>query len=213
MSTNTPSRLVEVDSPTIPPALHIRETFRPYDKCDIYDANLIQTIILSSRHHTLLYANKYPELPLPVSYTSPRASIDSVHCVIVETDINRPSRELTFPHYIDCPPNQSAKIPLPCYIPVFGYFSRNIPGCFVTKSEGFSKGDIVRLGGSEMREAVVEGVGQLGRDFISYDIREVGCLPFESPLTTQLIAPLSSCCPFYLQLLILVYVTLFSCLI
>jgi hypothetical protein len=149
MSTNTPSRLVEVDSPTLPPALHIRETFHPYDECDIYDTDLIWTIILSSRHHTLLYANKYPELPLPVSYMSPRASIDSVHHIIVETNINRPSQELTFPHYIDCPPNQSAKISLPRYI----------PGCFVTKSEGFSKGDIVRLGGSETRKAVVEGVG------------------------------------------------------
>ena len=149
MSTNTPSRLVEVDSPTLPPALHIHETFHPYDECDIYDADLIQTIILNSHHHTLLYANKYPELPLPVSYTSPRASIDSVHRVIVETDINRPSRELTFPHYIDCPPNQSAKIPLPHYIPVFGYFNRNIPECFVMKSEDFNTGDIVRLGGSK----------------------------------------------------------------
>ena len=182
-------------------------------QCDIYDTDLIQTIILSSRHHTLLYANKYPKLPLLVSYMSPRASINSVHRIIVETDINRPSQELTFPHYIDCPPNQSAKIPFPRYIPVFEYFSRNIPGCFVMKSEGFSKGDVVRLGGSKMWEAVVEGVGQLGRDFISYDIREVGCLPFESQLTTQLIAPLLSCHPFYLQLLIMVYITLFSCLI
>jgi hypothetical protein len=204
MSINTPSRLIEVNSPIIPLALHIRETFHPYDECDIYYADLIRTIILSSRHHTFLYANKYPELPLPVSYMSPRASIDSVHRIIVETDINRPSQELTFPHYIDCPPNQSTKIPLPHYIPVFGYFSRNIPGCFVTKSEGFNKGDIVRLGGSETREAVVEGVGQLGRDFISYYIREVGCLPIGSQLTTQFIAPLSSCQPFYLQVLILV---------
>ena len=150
MSTNTPSRLVEVDSPTLPPALHIRKTFHPYDKCDIYDADLIWTIILSSRHHTLLYPNKYPELPLLVSHTSPRASINSVCRIIVETNINRPSRELTFPHYIDCPPNPSAKIPLPHYIPVFGYFSRNIPGCFVMKSKGFKKGDIIRLGGSEI---------------------------------------------------------------
>ena len=50
----------------------------------------------------------------------------------------------------------------------------------------------------------------MGRDFISYDIREVGCLLIESHLTTQLIAPLSGCKPFFLQLLIMVYVTLFS---
>ena len=100
--------------------------------------------------------------------------------------------------------------PLPCYIPVFGYFSRNIPGCFVMRSKGFKKGDIIRLGGSEMWEAVVEGMGCVGRDFISYDIHEVGCLPIGSHLTTQLIAPLSSCKPFFLQLLIMVYVTIFS---
>ena len=49
----------------------------------------------------------------------------------------------------------------------------------------------------------------MGRDFIGYDIHEVGCLPIGSHLTTQLIVPLSSCKPFFLQLLIMVYVTLF----
>ena len=66
------------------------------------------------------------------------------------------------------------------------------------------------MGGSETREAVVEGMGCVGRDFISYDIREVGCLLIKSHLTTQLIAPLWSCKPFFLQLLVIVYVTLFS---
>ena len=116
--------------------------------------------------------------------------MDSIHCIILETDINRPSWEIPFPHYIDCPPMQSSRIPLSHYIPVFGYFSRNIPGCFVTTFKGFKKGVIIRLGGSEMQEVVVEGMGCVGRDFISYDIHEVGCLPIESHLTTQLIAPL-----------------------
>ena len=137
---DAPSQLAEVNSPTIPPALHIHETFYPSDECDIYDANLIQTILLKSYHHSFIYADKYPELPLPASYMSPRASMDSIHHIILETDINRPPQELPFPHYIDCPPKQSAKIPLPHYIPVFGYFSRNIPGCFVTTSEGFKRG-------------------------------------------------------------------------
>jgi hypothetical protein len=119
--------------------------------------------------------------------------MDSICCFIAETDINRPSQELAFPHYIDCPSNQSTKVPLPCYIPVFGYFSRNIPRCSMTKSEGFKKGDIVRSGGSETREAIVEGVGQLESDFISYNIHKVGCLPIMSHLTTQLIAPLLCC--------------------
>jgi hypothetical protein len=79
--------LVEVDYPTIPPALHICETFNPSDECDVYDADLIQTIILGFRHHSFIYPNKYPKLPLPVSYTSPRASMDSIHHFIVETDI------------------------------------------------------------------------------------------------------------------------------
>lgn len=58
---DAPSQLVEVDSPTIPPALHIRETFIPSDECDVYDADLIRTIILSSRHHYFKYPNKYPD--------------------------------------------------------------------------------------------------------------------------------------------------------
>lgn len=210
---DTPSRLAETNSPTIPPALHIRETFHPSDECDVYDADLIRSIILGSRHHSFIYPHKYPELPLPVLYASPRASMDSIHRIILETDINRPPQDLPFPHYIDCPPNHSAKIPLPRYIPVFGYFSRNIPGCYVTKSEGFRKGDIVRLGGSETREAIVEGVGCLGRDFIGYNIREVGCIPARSLSTTHLIAPLSSCQSIFFRLLILMYVTLFSPLI
>jgi hypothetical protein len=205
--------LVEVDSPTIPPVLHIRETFNPSDECDVYDANLIWTIILSSRCHSFIHPNKYPKLPLLVSYTSPRASMDSIHHFIVETDVNRPSWELTFPHYINCPPNQSTNIPIPRFIPVSGYFSRNIPGCFMTKSEGFKKGDIVGLGGSEMQEAVVEGVSWLGKDFISYNIQEVGYLPIGSQMTTQLIAPSSSCQSPFLQILILAYITLFSCFI
>ena len=64
-----------------------------------------------------------------------------------------------------------------------------------------------------MWEAFVEGGGQLRRDFISYNICEIGCLPTRSQLTTQLIACLSSCQPFFLQLLILTYVMLISCLI
>ena len=66
------------------------------------------------------------------------------------------------------------------------------------------------MGGSETQEAVVEGMGCVGRDFISYDIHEVGCLLIESHLTTQVIAPLLSCKPFFLQLLIIVYIMLFS---
>ena len=81
---------------------------------------------------------------------------------------------------------------------------------FCDEIRRLQKGDIIRLGGSETQEAVVEGMGCVGRDFISYDICEVGCLLTRSHLTTQLIAPLLSCKPFFLQLLIMVYVTLFS---
>ena len=140
---DAPSRLAEVDSPTIPPVLHICETFHPSDECNIYDANLIWTILSKSYHHSFIYANKYPELPLPASYTSPRMSMDSIHHIILETHINRPSWEFPFLHYIDCLPKQSARIPLPHYIPLFGYFSRNILGCFVMTSDSFKKGDVV----------------------------------------------------------------------
>ena len=36
ISMDAPSRLAEVNPPTIPPVLHICETFHPSDECDIY---------------------------------------------------------------------------------------------------------------------------------------------------------------------------------
>ena len=59
-------------------------------------------------------------------------------------------------------------------------------------------------------ERLLLKMGCVGRDFISHNVCEVGCLPIRNHLTTQSIAPLSSCKPFFLQLLIIVYVTLFS---
>ena len=47
--------------------------------------------------------------------------------------------------------------------------------------------------------------GQVSLIGIKYSM----AIPIESHLTTQLIAPLLSCKPFFLQLLIMVYVTLF----
>jgi hypothetical protein len=50
-------------------------------------------------------------------------------------------------YYIDYPPQQSASILIPCGFIAHGFFSPNIPGCFVLEDEKlYLKGDICKLG-------------------------------------------------------------------
>ena len=148
---------------------------------------------------------------MPVAFGPQRASIESVRCLILETDINRPSQNISFLHYIDCPPNQSATVPLPHQVTALGYFSLKVPQCFVSNiGEGLNIGDIVGLGSAGPQQAVIEGVEEVGRYFVRYAIREVSSIPLESDMTTQLVAPLSSLQPFPLWFLALIYVTLFA---
>ena len=87
-----------------------------------------------------------PILPLPVSLAPSQLSIKSVHKLILATDVNL-SNHTHLPHCIDYPPLQSASIPIPHQFIAHGFFSPNIPGCFISEDmRMYSKGDIVALG-------------------------------------------------------------------
>ena len=103
-----------------------------------------------------------PSKPLPQ-----QPSLDSACRLVFETDINKPPHSLSFPVYANCPPKQSATVPIPNCVKAPGYFSPDIPGCFVTHfCGGFRKTDVVKLGDVGLWQVVVEGVEEFGRDFV-----------------------------------------------
>ena len=73
-----------------------------------------------------------------------------------------------------------------------GYFSPNIPGCFVLdRKEGFLKGDVVVLGQDTCRKVVMEEIIEVGKHFILYKVKEVGLIPMGGVWITQLVNPLN----------------------
>ena len=90
-----------------------------------------------------------PVLPLLVSFAPSRPSIESVYQLILDTDINSPNHI----------PHQSASIPITRRLTAHGYFSPNIPGCFISDDKvAYQKGDIVALGPDARRKVVMEGI-------------------------------------------------------
>ena len=79
---------------------------------------------------------------------------------------------------------------IPCStLSMHGYFSPNIPGCFISDhKEGFLKGDIVVLGQDTCQKVVMEEIIEVGRHFILYKVREVGLIPMGGVWITQLVA-------------------------
>ena len=74
-----------------------------------------------------------------------------------------------------------------------GYFSPNIPGCFISDhKEGFLKGDIVVLGQDTCQKVVMEEIIEVGKHFILYKVKEVRLIPKGDVQITQLVAPLTS---------------------
>jgi hypothetical protein len=127
---------------------HVYKTFRPSEDFAAFEAEFIHPVIQRSHGNNLIYSSKLLDLPLPVSFASHCCSIKSLHQTFVNTDINQPSWEITFPHYIAPSPNQSAQIPVLNCVLVHGHFSLKNPECFVVKDGGgFRFGDIVVLGG------------------------------------------------------------------
>lgn len=82
----------------MPLVLHIYEAFCSHEDDDTYDAAVLQFIIQGSHTHFYIYAIKHPNFPLPASFEPLRPSIDSVHCIILEIDVNKPSLDIFLPH-------------------------------------------------------------------------------------------------------------------
>jgi hypothetical protein len=92
--------------------LHVFKTFDPDEDYDTFRRHIILPIIHGSHNHQYIYYTNKPALPLPMSFAPTRHSIESVHRLILETDINS-SSHIPFLHYINYPPQQFASIPIP----------------------------------------------------------------------------------------------------
>jgi hypothetical protein len=174
------------------PQPHVFETFCFSKDYEAFRRQVILPTICGSNDHQYIYYFDKPALPLPVSFAPSWPSIESVHKLILDTDINLPNC-IPFPHYVDYPPCQSTSILITRCITAHGYFSPNIPGCFISDDKvAYQKGDIVALGPDAHWKVVMEGVMEVGRYFILYEVKEVGSLPIGHVRTTQLVAPLNS---------------------
>ena len=93
-----------------------------------------------------------------------------------------------------------------------GYFSPNIPGCFVSDhKKGFLKGDIVVFGQDIGQKAVMEEIIEVGKHFILYKVKEVGLIPMGGVQIIQLVAPLNSHLLVLLHFLLLIIMAFFPC--
>jgi hypothetical protein len=193
------------------PQPHDFETFRFSEDYEAFRRQVILPIICDSHdHQDISYLDK-PVLPLPVSFAPSRPSIKSVYQLILDTDINSPNH-IPFTHYVDHPPHQSASIPITRRLTAHGYFGLNIPGCFISDEKlAYRKGDIVALGPDACRKVVMEGVMEVGRYFILYEVKEVGSFPIGHIRTTQLVAPLNLHPSVLLHFLALILMVLFPC--
>jgi hypothetical protein len=157
--------------------LHVVKTFDPDEDYNAFWKYISLPIICGSHDHQYIYYTDKPALPLLVSFAPTWHLIESVHRLILETNINS-SSHIPFLYYIDYPPQQSSSIPIPCHFIAHGCFSPNIPGCFVLEDKKlYLKGDIVVFGVDGPWEAVVDGVKEVGRYFLMFEIREVGTIP------------------------------------
>jgi hypothetical protein len=175
----------------IPPP-HVFETFHFSKDYEAFWKQVILPSIHDSHDHQYIYYSNKPALPLPVSFSPPQPSIELVYKLILDTDINSPNC-VPFPHYVNYPPRQSASILITRCLSAHGYFSLNIPGCFISDDKvAYQKGDIVALGPDAHWKVVIEGVMEVGRYFILYEVKEVGSFPIGHFWTTQLVALLNS---------------------
>ena len=130
----------------------------------------------------------------------------------MDTDVNL-TNFTPFVHYGSYPPCQSASIPIPRRFSAHGYFSPNIPGCFVSDyKDGFLKGDIVVLGQDAGRKVMMEEIIEVGKHFILYKVKEVGLIPMGGVQITHLVAPLKSHLSVFLCFLLLIVMVFFPCL-
>jgi hypothetical protein len=75
----------------------------------------------------------------------------------------------------------------------------------------YQKGDIVALGPDACRKVVMEGIMEVGRYFILYEVNKVGSFPIGHVWTTQLVAQLNLHSSVLLHFLALILKALFPC--
>jgi hypothetical protein len=193
------------------PQPHVFETFHFSEDYETFRRQVILLAIRGSHDHQYIYYSDKPALLLPVSFAPSRPSIESAYNLILATDIDSPNH-IPFPHYIDYPPCQSASILIARCLTAHGHFSPNIPGCFISEGKvAYQKGDIVVLGPDVCWKVVMEGVMEVGRYFILYEVKEVGSIPIGHIRTTQLVAPLKLHLSVLLRFLALILMVFFPC--
>jgi hypothetical protein len=193
------------------PQPHVFETFHFNKDYEAFQKHIILPAICDSHDHQYIYYSDLPGFPLLVSFAPSRPLIKSVYKLILNTDINSPNH-VPFPHYIDYSPCQSASIPIARCLTAHGHFHPNIPGCFILEDKvAYQKSDIVALGPDVHQKVVMEGVMEVGRYFILYEIQEVGSIPIGHVWTTQLVAPLNLHLSVFLCFLALILMTFFPC--
>jgi hypothetical protein len=120
------SKQVPIDKPA-----YVYETLRASRDYSAFEAEVICPIIRGTHQQSYIYPSKFPKLLLPISYASPHRSVESICRLILETDYNHPSQDITCPHYIAPSPNQSAHVPITRHILVSGNFRLKYPGYFM----------------------------------------------------------------------------------
>jgi hypothetical protein len=190
------------------PQPHVFETFHFNEDYEAFQKQVILPLICDSHDHQYIYYSNKLALPLPVSFAPSQPLIESVHKLILDTDINSPNW-VPFPHYIDYPPCQSTSILIAQCLTAHGHFSLNIPGCSISDDKvAYLKGNIVALGPDAHQKVLMEGVMEVGRYFILYEVQEVGSIPIGRVRTTQLVAPLNS----HVSVLLPMILLILSCL-
>jgi hypothetical protein len=209
--TSSSSKSGSAKQPSDIPQPHVFETFHFSKDYEAFQREVILPTICGSHDRQYISYTDKPTPPLPVSFAPSQPSIESVYKLILDTDINSPIR-LPFTHYVDYPPRQSASIPITRHLTAHGYFSPNIPECFISDDNvAYQKGDIVALGPDAHQKVVMEGIMEVGRHFILYEVKEVGSFPIGHVRTTQLVAPLNSHSSVLLRFLALILMALFPC--
>jgi hypothetical protein len=174
------------------PEPHVFETFRFSENYEEFQKQVILPAICGSHDHQYIYYSDKPALPLLVSFAPSQPLIESVYKLILDTDINSPNR-IPFPYYINYPPHQSTSILIAQHLTTHGHFSLNFPGCFILEDKvAYQKGDIVALGPDVHQKVVMEGVMEVGRYFILYEVKELVSIPISHVQTTQLVTLLKS---------------------
>jgi hypothetical protein len=196
---------------TITSTARLMCTTGPFPDYEAFQRQVILPTICGFHDRQYISYSDKPALLLLVSFTPFWPSIKSVYRLILDTDINSPNH-IPFTHYVDYAPHQSASIPITRRLTTHGYFSPNIPECFISDDKvAYKKGDIVVLGPDPYRKVVMEGIMEVERYFILYEVKEVGSFPIGHVRTTQLVAPLNLHLSVLLRFLALILMALFPC--